>query len=132
MAPMIKDAIAKLADRLTLTEKEAEEVMHEIMDGAATPAQIAAYLMGLRLKGETVEEMAGSVRAMRDHCRPDHRRRFTGRGYLRHGRRRPSYVQYFDDNRLRRGRRRIDRRKTRQPVGLVQIGKRRRAVGTWA
>jgi anthranilate phosphoribosyltransferase len=35
------------------------------MDGAATPAQIAAYLMGLRLKGETVEEIAGSVRAMR-------------------------------------------------------------------
>jgi len=40
-------------------------VMLEIMDGAATPAQIAAYLMGLRLKGETVEEIAGSVRAMR-------------------------------------------------------------------
>ena len=64
----IKDAIAKLADRLPLAEKEAEEVMHEIMAGAATPAQIAAYLMGLRLKGETVEEIAGSVRAMRDHA----------------------------------------------------------------
>lgn len=63
---MIKDAIAKLADRLSLTEKEAEEVMNEIMDGAATPAQIAAYLMGLRLKGETVDEIAGSVRAMRN------------------------------------------------------------------
>ncbi|WP_455389091.1 anthranilate phosphoribosyltransferase [Petrachloros mirabilis] len=63
---MIKDAIAKLADRLSLTEKEAEQVMNEIMDGAATPSQIAAYLMGLRLKGESVEEIAGSVRAMRD------------------------------------------------------------------
>lgn len=63
---MIKDVIAKLADRLPLTEKEAEEVMNEIMDGEATQAQIAAYLMGLRLKGETVEEIAGSVRAMRD------------------------------------------------------------------
>lgn len=63
---MIKDAIGKLADRLSLTEKEAEEVMNEIMDGAATQAQIAAYLMGLRLKGESVEEIAGSVRAMRD------------------------------------------------------------------
>ena len=63
---MIKDAIAKLADRLSLTEKEAEEVMNEIMDGAVTPAQIAAYLMGLRLKGETVDEIAGSVRAMRN------------------------------------------------------------------
>lgn len=63
---MIKDAIGKLAERLSLTEKEAEEAMNEIMDGVATPAQIAAYLMGLRLKGETVEEIAGSVRAMRD------------------------------------------------------------------
>jgi anthranilate phosphoribosyltransferase len=62
---MIKDAIAKLADRASLTEQEAESVMLEIMDGTATPAQIAAYLMGLRLKGETVEEIAGSVRAMR-------------------------------------------------------------------
>ena len=62
---MIKDAIAKLADRASLTEQEAESVMLEIMDGAAAPAQIAAYLMGLRLKGETVEEIAGSVRAMR-------------------------------------------------------------------
>jgi anthranilate phosphoribosyltransferase len=62
---MIKDAIAKLADRCSLTEQEAESVMLEIMDGAAASAQIAAYLMGLRLKGETVEELTGSVRAMR-------------------------------------------------------------------
>ncbi len=62
---MIKDAISKLADRLSLSEKEAEEVLLEIMDGAATPAQIAAYLMGLRMKGETVEEIAGSAKAMR-------------------------------------------------------------------
>src|SRR5215510_7360145 len=62
---MIIDAIAKLADRASLTEQEAELVMLEIMDGAATPAQIAAYLMGLRLKGETVEEVSGSVLAMR-------------------------------------------------------------------
>lgn len=62
---MIKDAIAKLAERNHLSEKEAEEALLEIMDGAATSAQIAAYLMGLRIKGETVEEIAGSVRAMR-------------------------------------------------------------------
>jgi anthranilate phosphoribosyltransferase len=62
---MIKDAIAKLADRSSLTEQEAQSVMLEIMEGMATPAQIAAYLMGLRLKGETIEEITGSVRAMR-------------------------------------------------------------------
>jgi anthranilate phosphoribosyltransferase len=44
---MIKDAIATLADRASLTEQQAEAVMLEIMDGAATSAQIAAYLMGL-------------------------------------------------------------------------------------
>jgi anthranilate phosphoribosyltransferase len=62
---MIKDAISKLADRIALSEKEAEEVMGQIIDGSATSAQIAGYLMGLRMKGETVEEIAGSVRAMR-------------------------------------------------------------------
>ena len=62
---MIQDAIGKLADRVDLSEKEAEEVMLEIMDGSTTASQIAAYLMGLRMKGETVEEIAGSARAMR-------------------------------------------------------------------
>jgi anthranilate phosphoribosyltransferase len=62
---MITDAIAKLADRQDLSDKEAEEVLIEIMDGKATPAQIGAYLMGLRVKGETVDEIAGSARAMR-------------------------------------------------------------------
>ncbi len=62
---MIRDALAKLADRNNLSAQEAEQAMSEIMDGHATPAQIAAYLMGLRQKGETVEEITGSVRAMR-------------------------------------------------------------------
>lgn len=62
---MIKDALAKLADRTDLSVQEAEAVMSEIMDGAATPAQIAAYLMGLRQKGETVDEIVGSARTMR-------------------------------------------------------------------
>ena len=62
---MIKDALAKLADRTDLTAQEAETVMLEIMDGAATSAQVAAYLMGLRQKQETVAEVVGSVNAMR-------------------------------------------------------------------
>lgn len=62
---MIRDALAKLADRTDLSAQEAETVLAEIMDGAATPAQIAAYLMGLRQKGETVDEIVGSVKAMR-------------------------------------------------------------------
>ncbi len=62
---MIKHALQKLADRTNLTTLEADTVMGEIMDGTASHAQIAAYLMGLRMKGETVDEIAGSVQAMR-------------------------------------------------------------------
>ncbi len=64
--PLLKDHIAKLAEGLDLSEIEAEEAMREIMQGGATEAQIAAYLMGLRMKGETIDEITGSVRAMRE------------------------------------------------------------------
>jgi anthranilate phosphoribosyltransferase len=62
---MIKDAIAKLIERQSLTETEAESVMLEIMEGQGTTSQIASYLTALRIKGETVEEITGSARAMR-------------------------------------------------------------------
>jgi anthranilate phosphoribosyltransferase len=62
---MIKDAIAKLIEGQSLTEIEAESVMLEIMDGQGTSSQIASYLTALRIKGETVEEITGSARAMR-------------------------------------------------------------------
>lgn len=63
---MIKDALNKLAEGISLTEKEAYDIMLQIMQGAASDAQIAAYLMGLRMKGETVDEITGSVQAMRE------------------------------------------------------------------
>lgn len=62
---MIKEAIGKLAARQSLSSGEAYAAMEEIMSGSATEAHIAAFLMGLRLKGETVEEIAGCARAMR-------------------------------------------------------------------
>ena len=62
---IIKEAIMKLSDGTSLSEKEAEEVMLTIMQGNTTDAQIAAYLMGLRMKGETIEEISGSAKAMR-------------------------------------------------------------------
>ncbi len=62
---MIQQAIAKLFSRQSLTAEEAEKVMDSIMSGIATPAQIGAYLAALRMKGETVDEIAGSARAMR-------------------------------------------------------------------
>ncbi len=63
---MIKEAISKVVSGTHLTEAEAEAVMREIMQGEATDAQIAAYLTGLRVKGETVEEITGSARVMRE------------------------------------------------------------------
>jgi anthranilate phosphoribosyltransferase len=62
---MIKEAIAKLADRQDMTEKEAETAMAEVMLGDSTPAQIGAFLMALRMKGETVAEVIGCARSMR-------------------------------------------------------------------
>jgi anthranilate phosphoribosyltransferase len=63
---MIKEAISKLTEWIDLTEAEAEETMREIMEGKATSAQIAAYITALRMKGETVSEITGSAKAMRE------------------------------------------------------------------
>lgn len=66
----IKEAIARLVDGLDLSEAEAEAVMDEIMEGQATPAQIGSFLTALRLKGETVPEIVGFARSMRNHVIP--------------------------------------------------------------
>ena len=62
---MLKDVLVKLAAAQSLSADEAALAMGEIMDGAATPAQIASFLTALRMKGETVEEITGCARAMR-------------------------------------------------------------------
>jgi anthranilate phosphoribosyltransferase len=61
----LKPAIARLARGETLSEAEAESAFSIIMSGEATPAQIAGLLMMMRLRGETVAELVGAVRAMR-------------------------------------------------------------------
>lgn len=63
---MIKKAIAKVVERENLTEAEMIDVMDQIMSGEATPAQTAAFITALRMKGETVEEITGAARVMRD------------------------------------------------------------------
>jgi len=67
---MIKSAIAKVVERNDLTETEMVAVMDQIMGGEATPAQIAAFITALRMKGETVAEIAGAARVMRDRATP--------------------------------------------------------------
>ncbi len=67
---MIVEAIDKLVRGESLMFDEAAGAMGEIMDGEATPAQIAALVIALRMKGETVEEIAGLARVMRLRATP--------------------------------------------------------------
>lgn len=62
---MIREALTQVLDHESLSAEQAEAVMDEIMTGMATPAQVAGFLIALRMKGETVEEIAGFARAMR-------------------------------------------------------------------
>jgi anthranilate phosphoribosyltransferase len=67
---MIRKAIAKVVERGDLTEGEMIEVMNQIMSGECTPAQIGSFITALRMKGETVEEITGAARVMRDRATP--------------------------------------------------------------
>ena len=67
---MIDVAIRTLTERRDLLSEEAHAAMMQVMTGEATPAQIAGFLIALRMKGETVEEITGCARAMRAHVTP--------------------------------------------------------------
>ena len=58
--------LRKVAQGETLTETEAADAFALIMSGGATDAQIGALLMGMHVRGETIEEIAGAARAMRE------------------------------------------------------------------
>ena len=63
---MIRELISALVEGRDLTQDEAVQAMDEMMEGEATPAQIAAFITALRLKGETVEEIMGMAQVMRE------------------------------------------------------------------
>ncbi len=65
MSNNLKPILARLAAGARLSEQEAEQAFDIIMSGEATPAQIGALLMAMRVRGETVPEITGAVRAMR-------------------------------------------------------------------
>ncbi len=62
---MIREAIAQVVERRDLSEDQMVAVMEEIMTGAATDAQIGSFITALRMKGETIDEIVGAVRVMR-------------------------------------------------------------------
>ena len=64
----ITKAMQRLLGGSDLSQEETLEVMDEVMTGEATPAQIGGFLMALRMKGETAEEVAGAAQAMRSHA----------------------------------------------------------------
>jgi anthranilate phosphoribosyltransferase len=64
---MIQNALQQLLDGRDLSREEARAVMDGIMSGEATPAQIGGFLIALRVKGETADEIAGCAEAMREH-----------------------------------------------------------------
>jgi anthranilate phosphoribosyltransferase len=65
-SPVLTSAIDTLASRRSLTDDQAAEVLAEIMHGDVSEIQIAGFLIALRTKGETVDELAGLARTMRD------------------------------------------------------------------
>ena len=67
---MIKNAISKVVLQQDLVETEMIEVMNQIMGGEATQAQVGAFITALRMKGETIEEITGAAKVMRDHATP--------------------------------------------------------------
>lgn len=67
---MIKHAISKLVEEHDLPEPMMIDVMEQIMGGEATPSQIGAFIVALRMKGETIEEITGAARVMRAHATP--------------------------------------------------------------
>lgn len=71
----VQQAIAKLVDRQNLTRTEAAALMEATMSGQATPAQTAGWLVALRMKGETAEEIAGCAEIMLRHAVAVHPRR---------------------------------------------------------
>ncbi|MGH7823886.1 MAG: anthranilate phosphoribosyltransferase [Candidatus Binatia bacterium] len=62
----IREAIEKLVNRVSLSETETVDVMNQIMTGEATSLQVASFLTALRMKGESVEEITGAARVMRE------------------------------------------------------------------
>jgi anthranilate synthase/phosphoribosyltransferase len=69
-AATIRQAISRVAAGTSLDEEESTQVMGAVMDGEATPSQISALVTAMRMKGETVDEITGFARAMRQRATP--------------------------------------------------------------
>ena len=66
----IKEALNRIVGQLDLTTEEMQAVMRQIMTGQCTDAQVGAFLMGMRMKSETIDEIVGAVQVMRELAAP--------------------------------------------------------------
>ena len=66
----IKEALNRVVNNLDLTTAEMQDVMRLIMTGQCTDAQIGAFLMGMRMKSETIDEIVGAATVMRELASP--------------------------------------------------------------
>src|SRR3546814_13388307 len=66
----IKEALNRIVGQLDLTTEEMQAVMRQIMTGQCTDAQVGAFLMGMRMKSETIDEIVGAVQLMRELAAP--------------------------------------------------------------
>ena len=122
----LRQLIQKVSGGATLTEIEIRTALDQMTAGAATPAQMGAFLMALRVRGETVEEIAGAAQMLRAKMNrvevaPD-AIDIVGTGGDAHGTYNISTCAVAD-----RGRRRREDRQARQPPRLLQVGRLRRA-----
>ena len=116
---MIQQALARLLDGHDLSRDEARQTMAVIMAGEATDAQIAGFLVALRAKGETADEIAGCAEAMREHVLHVNPKRTGPRRRGGHRRRRREHVQHLDRRGARDGGGGSGGREARQPRRFV-------------
>ena len=112
----------------SLTADESEWAMNEIMEGVATPSQIAGFGVALRIKGTSVAEMTGLARSMLSHATPIEPARSADRPGG-HGRGRGAHGQRVDDGHDRGGGRGRADDQARQPGRVVRVRGGRRARG---
>ena len=136
-----KPFIAKVASGSALTFDEARAAFDIVMSGEATPAQIGGFLMAMRVRGETVEEISGAVATMRAKMLPVEAPAdaidIVGTGGDVSGSYNISTCAAFvlagagllDGRKGTTHRRRGQRRQARQPGPVVQVRRRRHSVG---
>ena len=130
MTISLQDALQRTIEHREIFHDEMLSLMRRIMSGEVTPVMIAALTVGLRVKKETIGEIAAAAQVMREFATKVEvaDREQAGR-HRRHRRRRAAHVQHLDRVDVRRGGGGRARGQARRPLGVVEVGQRRRARG---